>query len=114
MTTRRSVCTGAIFLGNLGIFRGYKCTTHWACLDSLRKTIERADKDGGPVGQVISSRFVAAGPNKAGVKIISSGGVSCGIDASLHIVQLFADEDTAVRTAELLDYPYQTTHQATS
>lgn len=60
-------------------------------------------------GTVAASRFVDAGINKFGVRIISSGGVSCGIDACLWVVKLCYAEAEAKKVAETLDYAWRKT-----
>ena len=62
-----SVCTGALLLGALGLLRGKKATTHWACIDLLP--------------------FYGAMPVEAPVvdegRIVTGAGVSNGIDLAL-------------------------------
>lgn len=60
-------------------------------------------------GTVVASRFVDSGLNKEGVRIISSGGISCGMDASLYVVKLKFDENEAQTVAALLDYAWRKT-----
>lgn len=57
----------------------------------------------------MASRFVDSGVNANGVRIISSGGVSCGIDAALYIVKLHAGEEEAKKVAQQLDYAWRKT-----
>ena len=69
-----SVCTGALLLGKAGLLDGLQATTHHACLDMLRACA--------PDTIVVSTqRYVDNG------KIVTSAGVSAGIDASLHVVE---------------------------
>jgi transcriptional regulator GlxA family with amidase domain len=106
----RSICTGAIFLGNLGVFDGRFCTTHWEAYTTLVKYIQLgAARTGSKAGTVLPARFVDSGLPEAGVHIISSGGISCGIDASLHVVKLRAGENEAFQTSQLLDYAWRQT-----
>jgi transcriptional regulator GlxA family with amidase domain len=58
---------------------------------------------------VLPARFVDSGINDSQVRIISSGGISCGIDASLHVVTLRAGEAEALDSAKLLDYAWRKT-----
>ncbi|KAK0644669.1 ThiJ/PfpI family protein [Cercophora newfieldiana] len=106
-----SICTGAIFLGALGVFNNLFCTTHWGSYDRLKTHVRvaAAQSAGSAPGTVVASRFVDAGVNANGLRIISSGGVSCGIDASLYIVKLFADEEVAKAVAQQLDYAWRKT-----
>lgn len=110
LTRTRSVCTGALFLGSLGVFNGKFCTTHWSAYDDLKERVNTAaSASGGTPGRVIKARFVDSGLNESKIRIISSGGISCGIDASLHLVKLLVGEEEAISTAELLDYAYRKT-----
>ncbi|EJT70988.1 hypothetical protein GGTG_12009 [Gaeumannomyces tritici R3-111a-1] len=112
-----SVCTGALFLGKLGAFNGMHCTTHWAYYKELARLNEEsaaaaAAAGGSPseaAGKVLPARFVDAGVNGRGVRVVSSGGVSCGIDAALHVVRVFAGEAAAREAAEGLDYAWRKT-----
>ena len=68
-----SVCNGVFVLAAAGLTQGRRVTTHWAALDMLRET--RAT---GPVlGDI---QFVRDG------KLVSSAGVSAGIDMSLWLL----------------------------
>lgn len=104
------MCTGALFLGTLGVFNDMLCTTHWLSYESLKKRVQAAAAGTcQKPGTVVASRFVDAGVNAEGVHIISSGGVSCCMDASLHIVKLKCGEGTAKGVAELIDYGWRQT-----
>ncbi|EFZ04334.2 ThiJ/PfpI family protein [Metarhizium robertsii ARSEF 23] len=102
-----SICTGAIFLGRMGIFLGRQCTTHWGAYKNLEKTNMNAAMGHGVAGEVIPARYVDSGLNEYGTRIISSGGVSCGMDASLYVVKLHGGEGMACATAEKLDYKWR-------
>ncbi|KAK0708060.1 ThiJ/PfpI family protein [Lasiosphaeris hirsuta] len=106
-----SVCTGAIFLGALGIFNEHLCTTHWASYDALSQRVKdaAARTQCHRPGRVVATRYVDSGLNSNGVRIISSGGISCGIDASLHVVKLRCGEAEAIKTSQLLDYAWRKT-----
>ena len=71
-----SVCNGAFTLARAGLLDGLSATTTMSMLDVLK---EAAPK----VHVVYDQRWVDNG------KIITSGGVSAGIDASLHVVEKF-------------------------
>ncbi len=107
----RSICTGAIFPGALGVFNNRFCTTHWAAYDSLKAQVKAgaARTSSTQPGTVVASRFVDSGVNANGVRIISSGGVSCGIDASLYVLKLTVSESEARAVADLLDYAWKKT-----
>ncbi|KAF2200328.1 class I glutamine amidotransferase-like protein [Delitschia confertaspora ATCC 74209] len=116
-----SICTGAILLANLGIFNAHYCTTHWGIYSLLpaylkagaewatTSTSQSSQNNQYQAGMLIPARFVDAGVNANGVRIISSGGISCGIDASLHVVKRRYGEEEAGETARLLDYGWRQT-----
>jgi transcriptional regulator GlxA family with amidase domain len=68
-----SVCTGSMLLIESGVARDKRVTTHWAFVDTLRER-------GGVAAVVDDMRFVRDG------NIVSSAGVSAGIDMSLWII----------------------------
>jgi transcriptional regulator GlxA family with amidase domain len=86
-----SVCSGARILGALGLLDGLEATTHHEVIPHLReiapRTIICANK-----------RFVDNG------KIMTSGGISAGIDLSLHIVKKLYGDDIAAKTVKYLEY----------
>ncbi|KAJ5110992.1 ThiJ/PfpI family protein [Penicillium argentinense] len=55
-------------------------------VDGKVSEIEQRAWDGYKLGQKQNKRWVDAGCNESGVRVISSGGISCGIDASLFLV----------------------------
>ncbi len=93
-TTRltASVCTGAFVLAAAGILTGGPVTTHWEDLDDLAAQF--------PALEVVGERrWVRQG------RVFTSAGISAGIDLSLHLVEVLAGRELAVRTARQLDYP---------
>lgn len=88
-----SVCTGAILLAQAGLLDGQPATTHWADMEELRT--------GYPLVRVESGRrWVDNGA------IVTSGGISAGIDMSLHLVERLAGRELAVRTAHQMEYDW--------
>lgn len=86
-----SVCTGAFLLAECGLLNNLSATTHWASLDRLQV--------GYPSTNVQRDlRYVDNG------RIITSAGVSAGIDMSLHIVARLLGEATARETAKQMEY----------
>jgi transcriptional regulator GlxA family with amidase domain len=86
-----SVCTGALLLGAAGLLDGLTVTTHHAALDELAETA--------PNCTVVSGqRYIDNG------KIITSAGITSGIDAALYVVQRLLGSATAVETATHLEY----------
>jgi len=86
-----SVCTGALVYAAAGLLAGRPATTHWGALDelaSLDPTVDvRADE-----------RFVDDGD------VITSAGVSAGIDMALHLVARLAGADRAREVRRGIQY----------
>jgi transcriptional regulator GlxA family with amidase domain len=94
-TTRltTSVCTGAFLLAARGLLDNLPATTHWGSIDRLKSTHPLIDvRD--------DVRYVDNG------HILTSAGVSAGIDMSLHIVSRLLGEDVARETARNMEYEY--------
>lgn len=91
-----SVCTGAFLLAEAGVLAEHAvATTHWASIDRLRDTYPSLD-----VRQGV--RFVDDGA------VVSSAGVSAGIDMSLHVIERLCGRDIAAGSARLMEYEYWT------
>jgi transcriptional regulator GlxA family with amidase domain len=86
-----SVCTGALVLAKAGLLENLRVTTHHNALDLLRELAPGATIDG-------SARFHDNG------KILTSAGISAGIDCSLHVIERLLGEDAAAATAEHMEY----------
>jgi transcriptional regulator GlxA family with amidase domain len=89
-----SVCTGAFILAETGILDSLEATTHNAGLELLKKNypmIKKVHQD---------ARFVDNG------NVITSAGVSAGIDASLYLVSKILGEPWAEAIATNLEYNY--------
>ncbi len=87
-----SVCTGAFVLAIAGLLDGRKCTTHWKRTAQLQTLF--------PKTEVIENiLFIEDG------HILTSAGVTSGIDLALHIVSQLEDEFFAYKVArELVIY----------
>jgi transcriptional regulator GlxA family with amidase domain len=86
-----SVCTGAFLLAARGLLDGKSATTHWASLDRLA--------EGYPAIEVRRDvRFVDAG------HVVTSAGVSAGIDMALHVVERLLGPAVAAATARNMEY----------
>jgi len=86
-----SVCTGVFLLEKAGLLDGLAATTHWEDIADLRAAAPNTEvREGVP--------FVEQG------KIITSAGISAGIEMSLHIVGRLAGEGLAQRTARQMEY----------
>jgi transcriptional regulator GlxA family with amidase domain len=90
-TLTLSVCTGAFLLAARGLLDGKPATTHWASLDRLA--------EGYPAIEVRRDvRFVDAG------HVVTSAGVSAGIDMALHVVERLRGPAVAAATARNMEY----------
>jgi transcriptional regulator GlxA family with amidase domain len=86
-----SVCTGAFLLAARGLLDELPATTHWGSIERLKNAHPRVDvRD--------NVRYVDNG------HIVTSAGVSAGIDMSLHIVGRLLGEDVARETARNMEY----------
>ena len=86
-----SVCTGALVLAKLGMLDGLKATTHHLAVDELRALAPKADVDP-------TSRFHDGGA------VLTSAGISAGIDCALHVVGRLLGDDAASETARYMEY----------
>lgn len=89
-----SVCTGAFLLGDLGILDGRRATTHWEDLDALEREFPAARVERG-------LPWVDEGD------LVTSAGISAGIDMSLHLVRRLHSEALARRTARQMQYAWR-------
>ena len=95
-TINASVCTGSFLLGMIGLFDRRKATTHWQSLDRMAATF--------PNVQVMrDARWVDEG------NVVSSAGISAGIDMSLHLVERLYGTSIADQTALQMEYHWQKT-----
>lgn len=84
-----SVCTGAFILERAGLLGGRRVTTHWASLDRLR-ALGTAD--------VTEERFVVDG------NLVTSAGISAGIDMALWLVGQLWGKPLALQTQKQMEY----------
>lgn len=91
--TLASVCTGAFLLAGAGVLDGRTATTHSASIDRLRDSFPGVKVEEGV-------RFVEDG------RIITSAGISSGIDMSLRIVAIHFGGDVARATARWIEHPF--------
>jgi transcriptional regulator GlxA family with amidase domain len=93
-----SVCTGAFLLAASGVLRNERVTTHWEDIADLRARFPLLDVREG-------MRWVDEG------RIVTSAGITAGIDMSLHLVARLAGEPLALRTARQMDFAWTRTAQ---
>lgn len=83
-----SVCTGSLILGAAGLLDGYKATSHWLTLDTLKI-----------LGAIPVKQRIVVDRNR-----ITGGGVTAGIDFGLKIAALLRNETYAKAIQLYLEY----------
>lgn len=89
-----SVCTGALLLGTVGLLDGLNATTHKGALEELAEIV--------PTATILRDRRVVDNG-----QIITSAGISAGIDAALYVVQRLLGPVTASETAHHMEYAWE-------
>jgi transcriptional regulator GlxA family with amidase domain len=84
-----SVCTGSLVYGDAGLLTGRRATTHWGSLDLLAELGADVDPD---------ARYVDQGD------VITSAGVSAGIDMALYLVARLHSRERAVEVRRYIQY----------
>ena len=93
-TLTASVCTGAFLLARAGILTGRSATTHWEDVADLRAMFP-------DVSVLDGRRWVDEG------RVVTSGGISAGIDMSLHLVERLAGRELALATARQMEFDWR-------
>ena len=86
-----SVCTGSLVYAAAGLLIGRRATTHWASLNLLSELDPTVITD-------VDARFVDDGD------LITSAGVSAGIDMALHLVARLANVERAREVRRNIQY----------
>ena len=88
-----SVCTGAFLLAKAQVLKEHKVTTHWEDIADLRSQFPK-------LNVIENVRWVDEG------EIVTSAGISAGIDMSLHLVSRLHNHELAERTARQMDFSW--------
>lgn len=88
-----SVCTGAFLLAKAGLLSNLEVTTHWEDIEDLRKSYP-------DLTVIENQRWVDQG------KFVTSGGISAGIDMSLHLVSKVVNLELAEKTARQMEFEW--------
>ncbi len=88
-----SVCTGAFLLAQAKVITTHKVTTHWEDIADLKESFPTLDVKS-------NLRWVDED------SIVTSGGISAGIDMSLHIVSRIHSLDLAEKTARQMEFTW--------
>lgn len=86
-----SVCTGSLVYAAAGLLAGRPATTHWGSLDELTAADPSVLVDA-------DARFVDDGD------VVTSAGVSAGIDMALHLVARLESTETARQVRRGIQY----------
>lgn len=86
-----SVCTGALVLAAAGLLAGRPATTHWGAFDELAEIDPSVTAD-------TEARFVDDGD------VVTSAGVSAGIDMALHLVARLDSVEAAAAVRRAIQY----------
>ena len=86
-----TVCSGARVPAVLGLLDGLEATTHHSVIGDVKKLAPNVTIDH-------TKRFIDNG------KIMTSGGISAGIDLSLHIVEKLCGKDVVKKTMDYMEY----------
>lgn len=86
-----SVCTGSLVLATAGLLDGLAATTHHGAIAELRTAAPRTTVHD-------EARIVDNG------RVVTSSGVSAGIDMSLHVVARLLGDELARETAHYVEY----------
>ena len=85
-----SVCTGSLLLAKAGLLEDKRATTHWGAIEALKSISKDI--------QVIDNRRIVND------EIITSAGVSSGIDMAFMIVENLYGEQVASDTAKYIEF----------
>lgn len=88
------ICTGAFLLAEAGVLDGRPATTHWEDQDELQRRWPTVDVRRDP-------RWIDD------CDVVTSAGISAGIDASLHVVRRLLGAKLATRTARQMEYDWR-------
>lgn len=86
-----SVCTGALLLAKAGLLEGLKATTHWASIEKFKNEFQNVEV-------IENVKFIDEG------HIITSAGISAGINMAFHIVKNLLGVHVAEDTAKRMEY----------
>ncbi|MGC6174315.1 DJ-1/PfpI family protein [Lacrimispora sp. 38-1] len=86
-----SVCTGAFLLAEAGLLNGKRATTHWMDISKLESKYKEIKVQQGV-------KFV---DEKA---VITSSGISAGINMSFYLLNRLVGKEIAITTAERMEY----------
>ncbi|MFK3972860.1 GlxA family transcriptional regulator [Pseudomonas sp. NPDC087358] len=84
-----AICTGVFLLGDAGLIDGYRCTTHWNYVERLARRH--------PESRVETEQIYVMDRN-----LITSGGITAGIDMALAVVAEDHGKELALEVAKVM------------
>jgi transcriptional regulator GlxA family with amidase domain len=88
-TLMTSVCNGALVFQKAGLLEGRRAATHWGSYDRLEELGVEVDRE---------ARWVDEGT------VVTSAGVSAGIDMALHLVARLESEEMSAKVRRYIQY----------
>ena len=88
-----SVCTGAFILAHAGLLDDLSATTHHGAFNEFKATLPQ-------IKLIEDQRFVENG------NIITSGGISAGIDMALYVVEKLLGQEKLQLTLDEMEYQW--------
>ncbi|HEY2353370.1 MAG TPA: DJ-1/PfpI family protein [Gaiellaceae bacterium] len=88
-TLMTSVCNGALVLQKANLLEGRRAATHWGSYDRLEELGVEVDRE---------ARWVDEG------MVVTSAGVSAGIDMALHLVARLGSEEMSAKVRRYIQY----------
>ncbi len=95
--TVAGVCTGGMILAAAGLLAGRTATTKREIVDGETSPLDLLAQNY-PGTKAVPARLVDTG------SVLTGGGVSLGIDMTLHLIQRFFGREIAEETARILEY----------
>jgi len=92
-TITASVCTGVFLLAEAATVTTQHVTTHWGDITELQKSYPGLQVE-------VGKRWIEDG------EVITSAGISAGIDMSLHLVRRVSGVDLAQQTARQMEFDW--------
>jgi transcriptional regulator GlxA family with amidase domain len=94
-----SLCVGAFLLGSTGLLNGKKCSTHWGFVSEFRDMYPDVDVQD---GSIVTEEN----------RIYTSGGANSYWNLLLHLVEKYANRETAILTSKYFAIDIDRTSQS--
>ena len=101
-----SVCTGSLILAKAGLLQHLnEVTSHHDNLQELQQLLDESNNTYTKVND--TKRYIIDPNPDQGCKILTSGGISAGIDMCLYMVHKLHGTDVVVKTLNEMEYPWK-------